>query len=261
MPAEQTPAPPPTTVVPVEATPTPAPVAPTPPTATPTPRTLDSSGLDPHPEPDPEPAPQPDPDPEPPRRANVGAGFGLTNGSVVSGQAAALALPVRLSIEKSITSSTWLMLNGAALHSSFDVQVLNLVDPTKDRVLRLTESTVIGTVGVRQLLLPGLVDFSAYLGVQVGNTWINGDALLPVELSAGPEAGTSALLVGAVAGVTVERELVKSLALRIGVQALSLTWIRTGTTDMIDGVAKETVLKTTSYGLSLEPSIELRLYF
>lgn len=153
------------------------------------------------------------------------------------------------------------MLNAAASHTSFDAPVIKLVDPSRDRTTRLTQNTLIGTAGVRQVVIDGLVALSGFGGLRAGNTWVNGEALLPVELSAGPQAGSSAVLVGAVIGVAVERELVESLSVRLGVEALSLTWLRTTTTQPTADGPKETELNETSLGLALDPSLELRLYF
>lgn len=170
-------------------------------------------------------------------------------------------MPVRLGFEVALAGSTWLMLNAAASHSKFDSPVINLVDPAKDRTQRLTQNTVIGTAGVRQILVGGLVDFSVFGGIQAGNSWVNGDALGPAELSAGVEAGSSALSVGALAGVAAERELVESLALRIGVDVVSARWTRTTSAQMTDDGVKETHLRETRVALELDPSLELRLYF
>jgi hypothetical protein len=54
---------------------------------------------------------------------------------------------------------------------------------------------------------------------------------------------------------------VESLSIRLGVEALSLTWLRTTTTQVTAEGPKERELKETSLGLALDPSLELRLYF
>lgn len=208
------------------------------------------------------------PKPRAPRRWNLGAGLGFDPDLGFGAPAAegayllsAEPLPLRLSVEKSLGESTWLMLNGAFSHSTEDVPVTNLVELGESRTISLTENAVVATAGVRQILGAGLVDFSVFGGLEVGNAWVDGEGITAEEFAPGPQAGSSTFLFGILAGIAVERELVESLSLRVPINVAAVTWMWATTARVTEDGIEETDLERSAFSLVMSPAIELRLYF
>jgi hypothetical protein len=289
--AQSAPAPAPTAAFPASTAPPPAPLPPAP--AAPTPAPIPSA---PTPAPDPTAAPiSPPPAPTPQsiivspetayggavpvstpesreprahRSWNLGAGLSFAgafnDGEPVVGGAYLLPeapLPLRLSIEKSLGRTTWLLLNGAFSHTEDDVPVTSFLDPNQHRIISLTTNSVIGTVGVRQVLVSGVVDFSVFGGLELGNVWVDGEGIEPDEFAPGVQAGSSTLLFGVLAGIAVERELVEGLALRIPVNVATVSWLWATAKLVTEDGIETTKLKRSGFGVVMDPAIELRLYF
>jgi hypothetical protein len=171
-------------------------------------------------------------------------------------------LPFRLSLEKSLGKTTWLMLNGAFSHLADEAPVTNLIDPSAPRrKVERSYSLVVGTLGVRQIVVSGLVDVSVFGGLEAGNAWIDGEATTEDEVAIGTDPGSSTVLFGILAGIAVERELIESLSLRIAVDVASMTWLW-ATTQRIEGDRTEKLdVQRSSFELLMVPALELRLYF
>jgi hypothetical protein len=218
----------------------------------------------------PAPAPLPAakaPEPAPaPRNWNLGAGigFGVSNAGPLFGDylLSTRPLPFRLSLEKSLGETTWLMMNGAFTHVADEIPVTNLIDPTAERrKVERSYNVVVGTLGIRQIVVSGLVDFSVFGGLEAGNAWINGEATTEEEVAIGTDPGSSTVLFGILAGIAVERELIESLSLRIAVDVASMTWLW-ATTKRIEGdSAEELDIRRSGFELLMVPALELRLYF
>jgi hypothetical protein len=213
-------------------------------------------------------APPVSPKPPAPRAWNLGAGFGFDPLPGLDEPAAegayllsAAPLPLRLSLEKSLGATTWLMLNGAFSHSTEDVFVTNLVELGESRTISLSENAFVATVGVRQIVVSGLVDFSVFGGLEVGNAWVDGESITAEEFAPGPQAGSSTLIFGILAGIAVERELVESLSLRVPIHVASVTWMSATTARVTESGIEETDLERSAFSLVMSPAIELRLYF
>ena len=213
-------------------------------------------------------AEQAPPKPPAPRAWNLGAGLAFDPDLGFDAPAAegayllsAAPLPIRLSVEKSLGATTWLMLNGAFSHSTEDVPVTNLVELGESRTISLSENALVATVGVRQIVASGLVDFSLFGGLEVGNAWVDGEGITAEEFAPGPQAGSSTLLFGILAGIAVERELVESLSLRVPINVAAVTWMWATTARVTEDGIEETDLERSAFSLVMSPAIELRLYF
>ena len=207
------------------------------------------------------------PEPPPaPRHWNLGAGLGFapTAGGILFGDylLSSQTLPFRVSLEKSLGKTTWLMLNGAFSHVADEAPVTNLIDPDAPRrKVERRYSLIVGTFGVRQIVVSGLVDISVFGGLEAGNAWIDGEATTEDEVAIGTDPGSSTVLFGILAGIAVERELVESLSLRIAVDVGSMTWLW-ATTRRIEGDRTEKLdVHRSSFELLMVPALELRLYF
>jgi len=206
----------------------------------------------------------PTPTPPPPHHWDLGAGLGFGTGVSNLGADSALAMsaaPLRLSLERALTESTWLMLNGSFSHVGGDVPVSNAADPSARNKVSVSDNTLIIQAGVRQIVVSSLVDVSLFGGLEVGNEWVNGEGLTTDERSTGPQAGTSAKLFGVIVGMAVERELVPSLALRLAADLASATWLWTTSQVYAANGPVTTRLNRNGLAVGVEPSIELRLYF
>jgi hypothetical protein len=196
----------------------------------------------------------------------ISRGGAIDLGDLVSGPAYAAALERRLGGE------TWVWLNVHGAYERRDVPVRSLVGSSTDpnqpiprEQISLATSTATLQLGMRQGFIEGIVDASFYLGAFVGYTSVTGDELRSTESTLSfVAAGSKQRVIGLLAGMAVERELVEALALRLVMDLASASIVRAQTVEPAgyDGdVAVKRDLATKQVSLQVRPGLQLHFYF
>jgi hypothetical protein len=202
---------------------------------------------------------------------NIGAGIAFGNDAVfVLGDAgsisyaASLWLPTyRLSLERRLGATTWFLLNGSLLHTVDDVLVQTEGNPSGERNVERKTTNLGGFLGLRQLLFSRIVDVSAFAGFSLARIKIGGDEPRPDEeyFPSANQPGSYANSYGLSAGIAVERELVKALAVRLSTEVFSARWTKLHRIQIVDESPKGTDTSNRLFSLRFAPAIDLRFYF
>jgi hypothetical protein len=145
------------------------------------------------------------------------------------------------------------------------VPIANAGDPGVTRSeLELTTTYIALLVGVRQVVAKGVVDVSVAATVGGGRTGIAGDRRRANETLSyyGLDAGDHTVALGVGFGISVERELIPALTLRLATDLLgaSFTRMRDVSVDS-DGVATADDHDAFAAEVALAPALELHFYF
>lgn len=228
------------------------------------------------PAPPPVPPASPAPPTEPQEKApepgwNVGAGFSFGDDTVVVlGDVGTLtwasnlrAPSYRLSLERRLGPTTWLLLNGSMQHNVDDVLVQTEGDPPGERTVDRRVTSLGGFIGLRQLFISRFVDVSAFAGFTLARVKVSGDAPRPDEdystLTSQP--GSYAQVYGLSGGIAVERELIPALAVRLSAEVFAARWTKVHRIQIIDDTPKGSDTQSRLFSLRFVPAIELRFYF
>jgi len=168
-------------------------------------------------------------------------------------------------IERRVAASTWLTFNVAAAYDSRDVSLrpFGPEDVLQRQSIKVYSGTASLLLGLRHTLVHRVVEVSV-AGAAVAarqNVWR--DDLREGETIASLETTPSqSYSVGLQAGMTLERQVIEGLALRLALDAASVTFTRTDAAT-IDSLAVAT--PTTRHGLraalTLQAGLQLHFYF
>lgn len=199
-----------------------------------------------------------------PKRWNVGAGAGVAYGGLGLGQASTVVIPQpRLTVLAERRLSERLFL-------TFQVDGSYGWDESPTRPGLFTrQANLDGALGVRGVLNPrGVIEVSWF--TSAGATYRSSETHTAVVVW-NPTTGSSqeearvlhgrGFGVGAVVGLVLERELVDGLALRLSSSVVGLHYgLASATTSTPDGSTNED-RRGLDFGLSLNPSLQLRFAF
>jgi hypothetical protein len=217
----------------------------------------------------PPPAPPPPAEAPPPAPASwgLGAGFGIGD-SIFPFGTTAYAGPgptfpsYRFSLERRLGSSTWLTFNAVFNYSRTQQPVSDFQsgeDPARP-TLELTGFKIAGLLGIRQVVVQGLVDVSLFGNAGIARVATGGDEPQGTEfVNTQPGSSTNALLF--VGGLAVERRLIEGLAVRLSATILNASTSRAEVVSRNNGERKTTTISSQSIDLGLSPALELFFYF
>lgn len=230
-------------------------------------------------------APQPDqPGPQPmhaavpvPKNWNIGAGisfplggFGFSSASLVGlaglggtlgGLSVAAPQPrVTILIERRLSEHLFLGFQATVTYGANQSETFS--------ALSFRHVSVEGTAGIRRVFNPGgLIEVSGFGNAGFGYASSENRQLIPVLDAMGMSVPTpsktigSAFSVGAVAGLTFERELISGLALRFSSSVVGVSYGRNSYTTTIQETETSVAGNGIDAGLRFSPTIELRYAF
>ncbi len=220
-------------------------------------------------------APSASPPPSPPPIApkplpNWNAGAGIFAGgdslfgfSGFSGLAALSAPTYGAAFERRVGPRTWLALNAMGSYDSRDVPVTPADEPPIRGAAAVHSLSGSLLLGLRHEIVQSLVTVSVFAAGVISAQRIRPDTLRSSESYQGLQYSPSnARSVGFVGGMTVERQLIEALALRLSLDLASLSFSRT-TTETIDGlgVGTPTSFSARRFGVAVRPGLQLHFYF
>jgi hypothetical protein len=164
----------------------------------------------------------------------------------------------RLALERRLGRTTFLGLTGVASYQAYVLPVSSNETPPTSRNVNLTTSSVGGLLGIRQIVVEDLVELSFQGAFVVARSATNGDPLQPGESTGFIVPGSHSLSWGFSGGVSVERELIESLSLRLSSDIASIVGSRSTTAANGLALAEQ---RSTAVRLSFAPALDLRFYF
>ena len=174
-------------------------------------------------------------------------------------------LSPRVSIETRVGANTWLILNATASYASFEELVVSSspTPPTGDerKTLAVSTTRLAALLGLRHIVMRGIVDVSLYVAAGVSRERAGGDAPEGSETVYPIVPGSKATSVGAVGGLAVEKELLRGLAARITTDLLGASYGSVDQVQWLDGVATPTTFTSGNVGLALSPALLVQFYF
>lgn len=170
----------------------------------------------------------------------------------------------RASFERRIHDNTWLTFTGSFTHSSADVPVSTQFDPPLRSTIEVQSTSLAALLGIRQVLMTDIVDVSWFGAASGAWYWITGDTLQPGE-SVQTLPGTHGRSLGFVSGITVERQLIDRLSVRLSSEILGVQWSRweLGPTPAQASGDEEPPIthRAQTTVLHVAPVLDLRFYF
>jgi hypothetical protein len=199
----------------------------------------------------------------PQRDWDLGAGIGIGDSTFVSlGSSFSTSTPsYRASLERRLGPRTWL---GVTALFDYDAATQRVYAssslPAQRERIDYSTSAVGGLLGVRQVVYRDIVELSLYGAFAYQRARIGGDTLLPGESLAGLSAPGSFVHAWRItAGLTLERELIESLAVRLSAELGNL--MRSRTVQVVDGDSPSSDTKDDRIQLHIAPALDLRFYF
>jgi len=211
-------------------------------------------------------------EPPPPKAQpnwNIGAGIAYGSGDSAAFVGYSLSAPstpaYRVGFERRIYRGCWLAFTGSLLHSSYDAPVSSQLDPPTRTTVNVQNTTAAALLGIRQALITDIVEFSWYGAAAGAWAWTGGDVLEEGETAQGPLPGGFARTLGFSSGISVERQLIDRLAVRLSTEILSLQWSKWTPGQTYEQSIGEEPQPITHHSqttiLHVAPAIDLRFYF
>ncbi|HEX2871114.1 MAG TPA: hypothetical protein VHP33_07660 [Polyangiaceae bacterium] len=165
-------------------------------------------------------------------------------------------------LERRVGDHTWLALDARFSYDTFERPATGTsADPNPSGNVRLEVSSAALLLGARQVFVNGVVDVSGYAALLAGYHDVKGDvlgALGALSLLGGGDGYDLGLL----AGISVERELLDALALRL---CMDLASARLSSDEAqyrdAAGDIQTTDLGSARAALVLRPGLQLHFYF
>jgi hypothetical protein len=199
---------------------------------------------------------------------NVGAGifaggdsvFGLSG---LSGLAALSTPAYGAAVERRVGPRTWLALNAMGSYENRDLAITPAEVPPIRSSAAVHSLSGSFLLGLRHEIVQSLVNVSIFAAGAISAQRVRPDTLRSSEkYQTYGYTPSNARGVGFIAGMTVERQLVEALALRLSLDIASLSFTRT-TTETIDGLGVGTPVSLSArrFGISIRPGLQLHFYF
>jgi hypothetical protein len=171
-----------------------------------------------------------------------------------------------VAIEARVGANSWLVLTATASYASFEETVANQAPSTPSmtderKTLAVSTTRLAALVGLRQVVVRGIVEVSLSFAAGVSRERAGGDAPQGTEVVYEVTPGSSATTFGGVAGLVVEKELLRGLALRLSTDVVGAGIGNVDHVDWADGVATHTPYTSGYIGMTLSPAILLQFYF
>ena len=206
--------------------------------------------------------------PKPLPNWNVGAGIfaggdSLFGFSALSGVSALTAPTYGAAFERRVGPRTWLALNAMGSYDSRDVPITPADEPPVRSAAAVHSLSGSFLLGLRHEIVQSLVNVSVFAAGVISAQRVRPDTLRSSESYQGLQyTPSNARSVGFVGGMTVERQLIEALALRLSLDLASLSFSRT-TTETIDGlgVGTPTSFSARRFGVAVRPGLQLHFYF
>jgi len=151
------------------------------------------------------------------------------------------------------------------MHSSYDAPVSSQLDPPTRTSINVQNTTAAALLGIRQALITDIVELSWYGAAAGAWYWTGGDMLEEGETAQGQLPGGFARSLGFSSGITIERQLIDRLAVRLSSEILSLQWSKSTPGQTYEQSIGEEDPPVTRYSqttiLHVAPAIDLRFYF
>jgi hypothetical protein len=200
---------------------------------------------------------------------SLGAGIGLGSPSAFAGslyygiESPPSLISPRVSIETRVGANSWLVLSASGAFASFEEPVTSSTSQpsAEHKTLAVSTTRLAALIGLRQIVARGFVDLSLSIAGGVSRERAGGDAPQGTEKVSPIVPGSSATTVGALAGLVVEKELLRGLALRLSTDVLGANYGIVNHVDWLDGVATYTTYTSGSLGLTLSPALQAMFYF
>jgi hypothetical protein len=195
---------------------------------------------------------------------NLGAGVGLGSYGILGSIEGGGTVPTfQMSIERRVGPKTWLVLNALFQNSVTDVELESNFDPTLRRTVERSSNAIGGLIGLRHAIVSGIAEVSLFGTVGATYWWIGGPRPGEDESygSYPTLPGTKSKAFEAVGGLTVERELIEALTLRLSTGVAAL---RVGDESEVVAAGEGVRRRNRSFAslrLELAPVLELRFYF
>jgi hypothetical protein len=193
---------------------------------------------------------------------SLGAGIGIGfTGDAFAALGPAPVPTYEAALERRLGQRTWLALNARMSYDSRDVPGDFQADDTERPMHRTATTSLGGLLGLRYVFVEGVVDVSAFAGAFAAYHHVDG-----IHGGDGGLAGLSAAInsrvVGLLAGVAVERELVDALGLRLALDLATASFSRDQWLT-INTAGEEGTSSAFSQrlGVSMRPSLQLHFYF
>lgn len=207
--------------------------------------------------------------PKPQPNWNIGAGIAYGSGDSATFVGYFLNAPstpaYRVGFERRVYRGCWLAFTGSLLHASYDAPVSSQLDPATRTTINVQNTTAAALLGVRQALITDIVEFSWYGAAAGAWAWTGGDVLEEGETAQGPLPGGFARTLGFSSGISVERQLIDRLAVRLSTEILSLQWSKWTPGQTYEQSIGEEPQPITQHSqttlLHVAPAIDLRFYF
>jgi hypothetical protein len=191
----------------------------------------------------------------------AGIGFGDSSFTNFGGVLSSNAPSYRASLERRLIAGTWLGITALLDYDAGTQRVFSSGNlPAQRERIDYSTTFVGGFLGVRQVVYRDLVELSLYGAFGYQRARIGGDALLPGESLGGLSApGSFAHTWRIATGLTLERELIDGLAVRLSAELGNLT--RSRTVQTLDGDSPSSDTKDDRIQLHIAPALDLRFYF
>jgi hypothetical protein len=198
----------------------------------------------------------------PRREASWNVGAGLFSESASDGLFSGVLTPAYVAaIERQLGPRTWLGLNLGGSYRSIEAPPAPNATATSSSTATSRERSLTAMLGIRYVLLRGVVDASLYIGAAGSYRKADGETgattgLLALE----PNTGSRSLSVRA--GFAVERELIERLSLRLTLHVLNagVGTMRTMSIDSL-GNTQSNETRQRSFSVAASPELTLRFYF
>jgi hypothetical protein len=191
----------------------------------------------------------------------AGIGFGDSSFASLGGTFFDGTPSYRASLERRLIDGTWLGITAFLDYDAGTQPVYSSGSPPAQRErIDYSTSSIGGLLGVRQVVYRDVVELSLYGAFGYQRTRVGGDVLLPGESLRGLSApGSFAHVWRITAGLTLERELIDGLAVRLSAEFGNL--MRSRTVQILDGDSPSSDTKDDRIQLHIAPALDLRFYF
>jgi hypothetical protein len=195
---------------------------------------------------------------------NIGAGFFSGGDSgLLSGLSGIVSPTFAGALEHRVAQHTWLALTASGSYESRDAPLSSSGESPGRASIPIRSLSGALLLGLRHEIVHGVVDVSIFAGGFIGAQRVRHDRLRTGEFFNGYQYNTSNLRsFGLIGGITLERQLIDALALRLSLDLAKLSFSRSQT-ETIDslGVGTPQNLSTRSLGVAIRPGLQLYFYF
>lgn len=167
-----------------------------------------------------------------------------------------------VAFERRVGPRTWLGLNASGSYETRELPIIPADEPPVRPSVQGRTLSGSFLLGMRHEIAHGLVDVSIFAAGVISAQRIRQDSLRSSESFVSYQyLPSNTRTVGLVAGLTVERELVEALALRLSLDMASVSFSR-ATIETMNGIGGSPAsLSSRRFGIAIRPGLKLHFYF